>query len=54
MKIANNVPIQIAAKAMGKSPQFVRIGLQRGILPIGAAFKTDEKNKTSCCYKFLK
>lgn len=45
MKIANNVPIQIAAKAMGKSPQFVRIGLQRGILPIGAAFKTDEKNE---------
>ena len=45
MKTANNVPVHIAAKAMGKSPQFVRIGLQRGILPIGAAFKTDEKNE---------
>ena len=28
-----------AAKLMGVSPQFVRIGLQRGLLPIGAAVK---------------
>lgn len=40
-----NVPINIAAKAMGKSPMFVRIGLQRGILPFGAALKTDESNE---------
>lgn len=27
------------AKSLGKSPQFVRIGLQRGILPFGYAIK---------------
>ena len=27
------------AKLLGKSPQFVRIGLQRGILPFGYAIK---------------
>lgn len=28
-----------AAKIMGKDPQFVRIGLQRGLLPFGWAIK---------------
>ena len=28
-----------AAKRMGVSPQFVRIGLQQGILPFGTAVK---------------
>lgn len=27
------------AKLLGKSPQFVRIGLQRGLLPFGYAIK---------------
>jgi len=27
------------AKLIGKSPQFVRIGLQRGMLPFGIAIK---------------
>lgn len=27
------------AKIMGKSPQFVRVGLQRGLLPFGTAIK---------------
>lgn len=27
------------AKLLGKSPQFVRVGLQRGILPFGYAIK---------------
>ena len=45
MKTTNNVPVHIAAKAMGKSPQFIRIGLQRGILPIGVAMKTDDQNE---------
>ena len=40
-----NVPVIVAAKIMGKSPQFIRIGLQRGILPIGVAMKTDDKNE---------
>ncbi|ERT59652.1 MULTISPECIES: hypothetical protein [Megasphaera] len=38
------ISIAEAAKRMGKSMPFVRIGLQRGLLPFGEAFKTDEKN----------
>lgn len=32
-----------AAKLMGCDPQFVRIGLQQGILPIGSAVKVGQK-----------
>lgn len=39
-----NVPVNVAAKIMNKSPQFVRIGIQHGILPIGIAFKTSDCN----------
>lgn len=31
------------AKLLGKSPQFVRIGLQRGILPFGVAIQMSSK-----------
>lgn len=31
------------AKLLEKSPQFVRIGLQRGILPFGYAVKMPDK-----------
>lgn len=30
-----NVPIAEIAKAIGKSPQFIRIGLQQGVLDFG-------------------
>ena len=40
-----NVPVRVAAKIMNKSPQFIRIGLQRGILPIGKAMKTNDHNE---------
>ena len=40
-----NIPVNVAARIMGKSPQFIRIGLQRGILPIGRALKTNECNE---------
>ena len=33
------ITIKDASNILGKSPQFVRIGLQRGILPIGTAVK---------------
>ena len=36
----NKVPIQLAASLMGKSVQYIRIGLQRGLLPIGTAIET--------------
>lgn len=34
-----NISVKQAAEIMGKSQQFVRIGLQRGLLPIGTAVK---------------
>ena len=38
-----NISVLEAAKLMGKSEMFVRIGLQRGSLPIGNAVKTSSK-----------
>jgi excisionase family DNA binding protein len=35
----NNMTVQEAAKLMGVSQQFVRVGLQKGILPFGYAVK---------------
>lgn len=35
--------IERAAKLMGRSTQFIRIGLQRGLLPIGTAIKNGSK-----------
>lgn len=35
--------VKQAAKLLGKSPQFVRIGLQRGILPFGYAVKMSSR-----------
>lgn len=37
--------LQLAAELMGKNYNFIRIGLQRGILPIGSAIKTNEGKK---------
>lgn len=38
-----NVPISQAAAIMGKSPQFIRVCLQQGILPFGSAVKVSPK-----------
>ena len=43
MVMTMNLKVSEAAKLMGKSQQFVRIGLQRGILPIGYAVKMSSK-----------
>lgn len=37
--MAERITIKQAAEIMGKSEQFVRIGLQRGLLPFGVAVK---------------
>ena len=37
--LKNKLSPVLVAKLMNKSPQFVRIGLQRGALPIGSAVK---------------
>ncbi|MBO0586152.1 hypothetical protein [Sporosarcina sp. E16_8] len=38
-----NIKISDAAKLMGKSQQFVRVGLQRNILPFGFAVQMSSK-----------
>lgn len=43
-KALKNVPVEQAARLLGKSKQFVRVALQRGIAPFGFAVKvTGEK-----------
>lgn len=37
--MANNITVKQAAETMGKCQQFVRVGLQRGLLPFGTAVK---------------
>lgn len=44
----NSLTVQEAANLMGKSPDFIRIGLQRSILPIGYAVKTGK-----CRYSYF-
>lgn len=34
-----NVPVEVAARRLGKSDQFVRVALQRGLAPFGFATK---------------
>ncbi len=36
-----NVPVTVVAKVMKKDPQFVRYGIQNGILNIGVEFKKE-------------
>ena len=40
-----NVPISEIAKASGKDPQFIRIGLQKGILKFGYALRKDNSSE---------
>jgi seryl-tRNA synthetase len=39
----NIMTVKEAAKIMGKSQQFIRVGLQRNLLPFGVAFKMSNK-----------
>lgn len=38
-----NIKVEEAAKILHKSPQFIRVALQQGILPIGIAVKVSDK-----------
>lgn len=49
-----NIKVSEAAKILGKSEQFVRIGLQRNILPIGTAVKMSSKWTYHISPKLLK
>jgi hypothetical protein len=46
MENINSMTIAEAAKLMGVSSQFVRIGLQRGILPFGYAVQVSKQRYT--------
>lgn len=39
----NNLPVTVAAKRMGVSPEFIRVGLQNGILDFGYAVKISSR-----------
>ncbi len=41
--ICTRVPVAIAAQILGFDPQFVRVAMQQGTLPIGDAFKSGQK-----------
>ena len=41
---------EVAARVMGKNPQFVRIGLQRGLLPFGVAMQTNGNPRSRHSY----
>ena len=45
MATIRKVVPQLAAAMRGKEPQFVRIGLQRGLLPFGKAIETGTKGR---------
>ncbi|MGN0499361.1 MAG: hypothetical protein ACI4F6_09935 [Acutalibacteraceae bacterium] len=40
-----NVPIIEIAKASGKDPQYIRIGLQKGLLKFGYALRKDNSSE---------
>jgi hypothetical protein len=40
------VPIDAAAAALHVTQDFIRIGMQKGVLPIGSCFKMDGSTKT--------
>lgn len=41
----SNVPIKIVAQVMKKDPQFIRLAMQKGLLPIGFAYKSDNSTQ---------
>lgn len=54
LKDMKNIPINIVADMLGKSQQFVRIGLQQQRLPIGSAVKMSSEWTYHISYELLK
>lgn len=50
----SRVSVKDAARIMGVSQQFIRIGLQRGILPFGCAVKMSDRFTYHISEKLLK
>ena len=46
MESQNNMTIEEASRLMGVSQQFVRVGLQKGILPFGYAVQVSARRFT--------
>ena len=40
----NRLTVKEVAQLMGKSQQYIRVGLQRGLLPFGIAFKMENSS----------
>lgn len=49
-----NIPIDVVADIIGKSPQYVRIGLQDQRLPFGTAVKMSKQWTYHISYELLK
>lgn len=54
LETMRSIPIQIVAEIIGKSQQFVRIGLQQKTLPIGSAVKMSTEWSYHVSYELLK
>lgn len=49
-----NVPINELAKAIGKDAQYIRIGLQQGVLNFGYAMKKDNSSEYKASFVYDK
>ncbi len=54
VKSMKSIPINIVAEILGKSQQFVRVGLQQQTLPIGSAVKMSTEWCYHVSYELLK
>lgn len=54
IKEMKNIPISIVADILGKTQQYVRIGLQQQRLPIGSAVKMSSEWTYHVSYELLK
>lgn len=54
LKNMKSIPIPIVAELLGKSQQFVRVGLQQQAIPIGSAVKLSSEWTYHISYELLK
>lgn len=54
LKEMKSIPISIVAELLGKTQQYVRIGLQQQRLPIGSAVKMSSEWTYHISYELLK
>lgn len=54
LKEMKSIPIEDAAKIIGKSPQYIRLGLQQKRIPIGSAVKMSNAWSYHISYELLK